>query len=138
MSTREDVCPYTIATVGRIQKTIPVINKPLLVLFDSGSSSTWMSRKALPRGILGTTGPKITSVTMAGTFSSSQQVRLENIILPEFYKQRSLEQCNAYVFQAPCRYDIIIGRDVLRQLGIIMDFDSQVMTWDDHTHATSQ
>ena len=33
----------------------------------------------------------------------------------------------------PHRYDITIGRDVMSELGITLDFKDQIMTWDDST-----
>ena len=68
---------------------------------------------------------------MAGNLASSLEVDLENITLPEFFRSRKLSKIQARVFMAPCRYDAIIGRDVLNELGLKLDFKDNKMTWDD-------
>ncbi len=35
------------------------------------------------------------------------------------------------VFNTECRYDAIIGRNVLNQLGVLLDFKEGMMYWDD-------
>ena len=96
--------------------------------------STWFNRKALPSGITGKTVATITGSTMAGTFSSSQELSLEQLVFPEFFQHRMLEETKARIFQGEdCRYDIIFGRDVLRRLGVVLDFEEELMTWDGAT-----
>lgn len=104
--------------------------RPFLVLFDSGSTSTWINCKALPSGINGKQVPKLTGNTMAGTFTSSTEVTMNEICFPEFHRTRKLVTAPARVFHAECRYDIIIGRDILQQLGMILDFDDNRIVWD--------
>ena len=45
---------------------------PLLVLLDSGSTSTWINHQAIPNGAQGQELAPLTVSTMAGTFSSSE------------------------------------------------------------------
>ena len=108
-----------------------VFARPLLVLLDSGSDITWISKKALPKDIQGYTVPKLSGTTLAGTFSSTEQVSMEGSGLPEFYGNRSLPKLGARVFHAPCRYDMIVGRDVLRSFGIKLDFEDNLMQCSD-------
>ena len=68
---------------------------------------------------------------MAGSFTSNQQLSLEALVFPEFSRHRTLEQAQARIFEAECRYDIIFGRDVLSRLGLVLDFNAKVMTWDE-------
>ena len=50
--------------------------------------------------------------------------------LPEFFKQRALSDVPIRMMNAPCRYDIIIGRDALTRFGMKLDFEDLTMTWD--------
>jgi hypothetical protein len=104
----------------------------LTVLFDSGGSGCWISERALPRGCPKTQlNQPITSLTLAGTLSSSYVVHLQQIILPEFDRNKTIEKQGAYVFPGPCNYDIILGRDFLDNVGIILDFATGTMQWMD-------
>ena len=70
---------------------------------------------------------------MAGAFKSSQSVTLEHVVLPEFHRHRSIDSIEARVFNQPCNYDIIFGRDVLAKIGMNLDFQSFSMVWDEAT-----
>ena len=59
--------------------------QPLLCLLDSGATSSWIARKRLPKGACGKTVAMVSHQTMAGKFSSNQQVELEGVVLPEFF-----------------------------------------------------
>ncbi len=109
-----DLIPFSVALVGRIQRTSKT-DHLLLVLFDSGSKTSWFNRKAVPLGVNGQTCTMIEGTTMAGTFKSNQALWLEDIHFPEFDKHKTLDGMSARIFNAECRYDIIFGRDVLRR-----------------------
>ena len=72
----------------------------------------------------------VSNQTMAGTFSSNQQVKLEGVVFLEFFQIQRLDNIEAKIFNSDCRYDIIIGRDVLNALGISIDFMKKEITWD--------
>ena len=57
----------------------------LLCLLDSGTTSSWIARKQFPKGVFGKTVQTVSNQTMAGTFSSNQQVELEGVVYPEFF-----------------------------------------------------
>lgn len=124
-----DYVPMTFSVIGLIQKQ--PCTRPVLVLFDTGSETTWIQRSRLPSGAVSSTVDTVTGNTMAGQMKSNQAVVLEHVALPEFHQARSIERINARVFEQPCRYDIIFGRDVIRMLGLQLDFQDHVMTWDD-------
>ena len=105
--------------------------KPLVVLFDSGSSHTWWNIKAIPGGAVPRKVPSSSSSTLAGDLKSNLEITLEDLIFPEFFKTRRLGKVEARVFTAECRYDAIIGRDVLREMGLKIDFENNKMSWDD-------
>ena len=127
-TSKQELLPIALAVCGRIQG-VPY-KRSLLVLFDTGSTSTWMSRKCLPIGISGYTVQDVTGSTLAGTFSSKEQVCINDLILPEFNDKKSLYKLGAKIFDADCRYDMILGRDALRAFKAKFDFDDQVIVVD--------
>ena len=125
-----DLIPFSIACIGRINNHT-MTSKPLLVLFDSGSQTTWMSRKILPTGVTPRVVPKLKGVTLAGTFTSNTQVEVQQLSFPELYKQRTIDKHKVMLFASPCRYDIIVGRDLLHRIGLNILFKTATITWDD-------
>ena len=49
------------------------------------------------------------------------------MLLPEICQDIILPELQARVFTACCQYDIILGRDALRQFQIILDFDNNII-----------
>ena len=127
----EELLPLTIGLAEQIQGQ--VFRKPMVLLLDSGSTTTWINKKALPRGIQGETVDKITGSTLGGTFNSTEQVCIEELSFPEFFAKRKLPKLSARVFHADCRYDMIVGRDVLRAFGVLLDFEGDQMQCDGST-----
>lgn len=68
-----------------------------------------------------------------GTRSQVHAIELREIILPEFSRTRRISTLiMADVFDAPqCRYDVIVGRDILTTIGIDLDFKTRTIRWDD-------
>ncbi len=131
-SENEDKIPLTVAIPRKIQFVPSGV--PLLVLFDSGSTITWISQEALPPGASPATVDKLSGTTMAGTFTSNQEVHLEDVSLPEFHPTRHVPNIKARVFNNPsCRYHMIIGRDALRFFGVDISFKENLVTIDDKT-----
>jgi hypothetical protein len=105
--------------------------RPFIVLFDSGSSHTFWNIKSLPKGCVPIKVDAVQSSTLAGPMQSQLEVTLEHIVFPEFFRTRQVREVQAKVFNADCRYDAIIGRDMLKEMGLIIDFKDLRMTWDD-------
>ena len=63
--------------------------------------------------------------------SSSLEIQLENVTFLEFFTTRKVGKMTSQLFTAECRYDAIIGRDMLTELGLILDFKNQKMSLDD-------
>ena len=125
----QDEIPMALCMVNTVSKQMS--HKPCVVLFDSGSSHTWWNQKSLPPGCVPRKVAASSSSTLAGDMKSNLEVDLEDITFPEFFKTRRLCKIEARVFTADCRYDAIIGRDVLRDIGLKMDFKDNKMTWDE-------
>ena len=90
-----------------------------------------------PGGCNPTTIPAYIGSTIAtGDFSTNQELTLNSLVLPQFFCNRVITNVAVKLFTAPCRYDIILGRDVLTRLGMKFDMDNLTMTWDGERIAT--
>jgi hypothetical protein len=49
------------------------------------------------------------------------------MIIPEFGRNRHLPEVDVRVFFAQCRYDTILGRDILHHFRLVLDFDSDTV-----------
>ncbi len=99
-SKSRDCVPFTLMLPAFIHSVKN--EEPLVVLFDSGSSHTWVSHRRLPKGIQGRTNKSVTSQTLAGPLKGSQEVDLHGIVFPEFFKTRSIEKLTTRVFHTEC------------------------------------
>ena len=120
-----DLLPLTFVSLGRIQGN--EFDRPLIALLDSGSTKTWFNKKSMPEGVQGISVPSETGTTLAGSFKSNEQVCLQDLAVPELLKSTTLPKCSARVFHAPCRYDLIVGRDLLSAFGVSLDFDKHLV-----------
>ena len=124
-----DEIPMALCMVNSVAKQPS--QQSYVVLFDSGSSTTWWNVKSLPPGASPRRVETTACHTLAGNMSSSMELDLEEITFPEFFRTRQLGKITARVFTAECRYDAIIGRDVLQDMGLKMDFKNNKMSWDE-------
>jgi hypothetical protein len=54
--------------------------------------------------------------TLAGTYTSTETVIMRNLRLPEYDKNRHVDQQKALVFQSEtCKYDVVLGADFFWQ-----------------------
>jgi transposase InsO family protein len=98
-------------------------------MLDSGGSHTMISSRMLPKGATPTLETGKTFKTIAGNFFSGRSVSLSEIVMPEFDKTRKIDGIKAFVFDEPCAYDIILGRDFLHKTGIDVLFSRGIITW---------
>ena len=103
---------------------------PMLCLLDLGATGCWISWKKLPSMICTNKIPAITNQTLVGSFTANESIILKNILLPEFHCTRHLDTLQANIFDQTCHYDMILGRDLMNNLGIVLNFDSKSMEWD--------
>jgi len=100
-------------------------------LFDPGTKNIWINLRAIPKDANhGQVMEEVTSSTMAGTFKLKHMVTMQDVCFPAF-KGQKLDQVSARVFDAPTCYDLIVGRSLLSQMGLTLDFQDHIMTWDD-------
>ena len=101
------------------------------MLFNSGGSHTMIHEIALPLNV----SPVLSQLgrqkmqTVAGLFETNREVQLQEIILPEFDKTKQIDGQTAHVFNSPCNYDIILGRDFLSKAGITLNFKQGYIEW---------
>ena len=102
----------------------------LRILFDSGCGDTIINQTL-------TRGPDKKKVktskwkTKAGTFKTNQECKI-TFTLPQFHKNRDITW-NAHVDESPlnqCRYDLIIGRDLMKEIGLDIKFSTCSLVWD--------
>ena len=131
-NTQKHLTPVTIMVVDTISS---VKSRILLkVLLDSGSTTTMINRKCLPRH---SQSCKISNSreisTLAGSFNSSEMVVLRNLRLPELDKNRNIDQQKALIFDADsCKYDVILGADFLSKTGIDVKYSTTTIEWFDN------
>jgi len=92
----------------------------LKVLLDSGSTTTLINKRCLPRKYkpCKTSQDRMVN-TLAGSYKSSAMVVMSNLRLPELDKNRNIEQHKALIFEADtCKSDVILGADFLTKTGI--------------------
>ena len=98
----------------------------LKILFDSGGSHTMIDSSCLPVGVNPTLLPNPTQMqTIAGSINTNRYVRLSEISLPEFDRSKIIDGNVALVFDSPCQYDMIVGRDFLQKIDLKLNFDTK-------------
>jgi hypothetical protein len=121
-----DLLPCSLAIIKAIQ-CIPT-SIPFQVSFDSGSDNTFIHQKALPPGATLRIINQRQGQTLAGLLHTSQEVNLQEILLPKFSCSCRVDNQHTFVFAGQCNYDIIFGRNLLRKIGLKHDFDIGLMT----------
>ena len=100
------------------------------ILFDSGSSGTLVNKKLVTKLKQVQTNTS-NWTTKAGTFKTNKQCKVE-LMLPELHKDKVItwmmhvDESNSSFH----KYDIIIGRDLLQELGIDLKFSDHTIHWD--------
>ena len=98
------------------------------MLFDSGASETIVNKDAIG-SIKTKPGAKQQWNTALGVTTTSEKAMIQ-FSLPEFY-EKTIIQKEVHVFSTDMSYDMIIGRDLMTELGINIDFFNQKIKWQD-------
>ena len=130
----KDVAPVCIVKIGSIGGVS--LDKPLLCLLDTRSTTTMIQWKALPAGCVPMkSNVKSVTTTANGTFDTLMSVSLRDIVIPEFVNGRIVivdGVPGARMFNKPsCRYDIIFCCDFLQAAGMKFCFDTNTIHWID-------
>ena len=129
----ENKQPSTVISIKQIEKQ--TMTRHLRVLFDTGSSASFISRKVLPKGVIPRPIRNVITTTISGSQNLQGIVTLRGIMLPEFTTSRRISTpINALVFDNDaCSVDLIFGTDVLIPLGIDVHNSRQEVRWMDKT-----
>ena len=85
---------------------------------------------SMAEGLRTKKAPTVNWKTAAGTFQTNRTAKIY-FTLPEFYEGKLIEW-KVHLFPATNNnYEMIIGRDLLTELGIEFSFSKQIMTWND-------
>lgn len=104
--------------------------KMIKVLLDSSGCSTVICQD-LAKNLYVKRCPYVQWSTMAGDVKTSKMTNI-HFSLSEFHKEHIVEW-NVHVSDTLHSYDMIIGRDILTQLGIDIHFSTLTCTWDSST-----
>jgi hypothetical protein len=125
------LAPITVAHV----KSRPNDSKvhKLVVLLDSGASATIVSYRQVRNLQLHRARRPSRWTTRAGTFTTKAICKIK-FSLPEFFENRTIDWTeHVDDSKTDQRYDMIIGRDLLEELGMSLDFGQHIVTWDNAT-----
>jgi len=100
----------------------------LRALLDSGGSGTLVVQKYAEKLKPAKNATKTQWKTPNGNFATSKQVRAM-FCMPELHSNKFIEW-NVHVTKDLGAYDMIIGRDVLQNLGIDLRFSDSTVEWD--------
>ena len=110
----------------RLGKARPVTIRALL---DSGASSTLISEKYTKKlRMKSLNSPKTTWTTPSGEMTTTSTVKAQ-FMLPELHANRMIEW-KIHVTKDMGAHDMIIGRDILEDLGIDIMFSDRTIVWD--------
>ena len=108
----------------------PIKNKVtyIKILLDSGASSSIINKKCI-EGLKLDTSQVTEWRTSAGVFTTNKKACLK-LKLPEFFQNRIITY-DVHVTENTSSYDMIMGRDMLKELGIQISFSADSVTWDE-------
>ena len=105
------------------------VDVAMMALVDSGSNFSLVHRSKSPAGCIPARVPVQNAHAAAGSFTFSSVVVLEDAHSPEFSRSLRIEKMVACVFDAPCRRDVIIGRNWMIPNKFNIVFETKMMTW---------
>ena len=83
----------------------------------------------LPPGAAVTPAPAKMVNKLAGTMTTKGTITLKDMRLPEFDRNRVIEEHEFTTFSTPYKYDLILGADFLKKMGIKLDYENLVIEW---------
>ena len=132
----EDLVPIVFGTIVQNKShpnghTNQARNKNVKILLDSGASASIIQHSYLRKNDFTQDKTIHEWTTMAGTFKTTRTAKIE-LKLPELNSTATIA-VKCHVTKEKSNYDLIIGRDVLRELGITLDFSNNTTNWQDVT-----
>ena len=99
-------------------------------IFDSGSGKTLLHRSRVPKNaqvIKLNEGQRMQ--TIEGSVTINEMVIMRDIRLPELEKNRRIAGSKVFIFDTPCRYDVIVGSDLMDAAGIDILYSKKEVNW---------
>ncbi len=102
-------------------------------LFDLGSNVSMMKRSALPKDVITKLRDTKLARTLAGSLKTQEVVTMQDIRLPEFDKNRHINQQKLLLVfgNDNIKYDIILGTNFLSKTGVKLNYSEGNMEWFD-------
>jgi hypothetical protein len=125
----QNLTPVTIMVVDAISSARSI--RLLKILLDSGSATTLVNKKCLPKKCKPCQISQSRMVNaLTGSYQLSATVVICNLRLPELDKNRNVEQQKALIFESDtCKYDVILGADFLAEIGIDVKYSIGSIEW---------
>jgi hypothetical protein len=102
--------------------------KEIHILFDSGATSSFLSERYASKLRVKNTVPSVWK-TGNGSIETCTKAKIQ-FVLPKLYNDRIIEH-NFHLLSTPTGYDMIIGTDLMSDLGIKLNFQDASVEWDD-------
>jgi hypothetical protein len=117
---------------GRLRTGLEHPNpRTVKILLDSGASASIIQYNCVEKLRLKQQRDPLKWKTAAGELSTNYQVDIE-FSLPELHESRMV-QWTVHVAKTCGNYDLILGRDIMRELGLTFSFLTCTTPWDDNT-----
>jgi hypothetical protein len=125
----QNLTPVTILVIDTISSVRS--RKLLKILLNSGSTTTLVNKKCLPKKCRPCQISQSRMVnTITGSCQLSAMVVMHNLRLPELDKNRNIEQQKALIFESDtCIYDVILSADFLTETGIDVKYSIGSIDW---------
>jgi len=128
ISVKQDLIPSTVLVAALANGVVS--KRPIKVLLDSGSTSNFIYRNALPTACKPKPLKEALPVTLLeGTATVDQEVIMSDVVLSELSHTKHIKEIKCYLAPGKSNYDMIIGRTTLRNLEIILDFKTNTIEW---------
>ena len=103
-------------------------NKMVKILLDTGASANIIHHSYVRKNDFSKKQANRTFDTLGGKFKTTREANVR-LTLPELNSTAELE-VTCCVTKQESNYDIILGRDILRELGLKFDFSMNKIIWD--------
>jgi hypothetical protein len=106
---------------------------PIRALLDTGTSETILLKRFLsPNSPKGYKGAPVTWKTLGGNFTTHRRAKIQ-FAFPELSDKKSISwvvHVDQHTHPTTAMYDMIIGMDCMCSLGIYVNTDEKVITWE--------
>jgi hypothetical protein len=102
--------------------------KEIRILFDSGATSSFLSERLATKLRVKNTAASVWK-TGNGSIETYRKTKT-HFVLPELYNDRIIEH-TFHLLPTPIGYNMIVGTDLMADLGIKLNFQDSSVEWDE-------